>query len=268
MNPINTSLMQSQLCTQEQLESKVFQEWAVKLGEMPGHIHRKVWEWCFICQALYERNLLNQDKKGMGFAVGTEPLPSFFCSFGASICASDIYPDDQEKLAWVETNQHASDLEALNSRGLCEENLFKEKCSFKFIDMNKIPDDLGIFDFVWSSCSMEHLGNIELGIDFIHNAMNLLKPGGFAIHTTEYNFSSNTSTVTEGRVVLFRKTDIERIVDELRKNGHSIHVDFSSGDLPYDNFIDVPPYSHNPHLKLQLGEYVITSIGLIIQKGT
>ena len=33
-----------------------------------------------------------------------------------------------------------------------------------------------------------------------------------------------------------------------------------------DSVIDVPPYSHDPHLKLQIGKYVVTSIGLIIQK--
>ena len=43
-------------------------------------------------------------------------------------------------------------------------------------------------------------------------------------------------------------------------------MNFSGGDMPNDNFIDLPPYKHNPHLKLKYADYIITSAGLIIQK--
>ena len=43
-------------------------------------------------------------------------------------------------------------------------------------------------------------------------------------------------------------------------------MDFSTGTLPADNFVDVPPYKHDPHLKFLHKDYVVTSIGLIIQK--
>lgn len=33
-----------------------------------------------------------------------------------------------------------------------------------------------------------------------------------------------------------------------------------------DRFIDEPPYAHGPHLRLRFGDYVTTSIGLIIEK--
>ena len=96
--------------------------------------------------------------------------------------------------------------------------------------------------------------------------MNCIKPGGFAIHTTEYNFSSNSSTIDNGNTVLYRQQDIKKIVSNLRKEGHRIEIDFTAGSLSGDTFTDIPPYKHNPHLKLQIGEYVVTSIGLIIQK--
>ena len=38
---------------------------------------------------------------------------------------------------------------------------------------------------------------------FIEGAMNLLKPGGIAVHTTEYNVSSNEETIMEGNDVIF-----------------------------------------------------------------
>jgi hypothetical protein len=39
-------------------------------------MHRKLWEWCAIAQVLEERGMLTADRKGIGFAVGQEPLAS------------------------------------------------------------------------------------------------------------------------------------------------------------------------------------------------
>ena len=33
-----------------------------------------------------------------------------------------------------------------------------------------------------------------------------------------------------------------------------------------DKYVDIPPYTQDKHLKLKLGEYTTTSIGLIIKK--
>jgi 2-polyprenyl-3-methyl-5-hydroxy-6-metoxy-1,4-benzoquinol methylase len=261
------TLLNSRICTQEQLESEVFQDWAERLGEARGHLHRKVWEWCFITQALYERNLLRSGVSGLGFAVGTEPLASLFCSLGTSICATDMLTDLAKERGWVDTNEHASGINALNVRSLCSDELLAKNCTFRHVDMNNIPDDLGGFDFIWSSCALEHLGSLGHGEAFIHNAMKCLKPGGFAIHTTEYNFSSNDFTLESGETVLYRRQDIERIVDQLKKAGHDIDMDFTAGCLSGDSFVDVPPYKHYPHLKLQLDKYVVTSVGIIIEKG-
>jgi len=263
-------LLNSRICTQEQLESEMFQYWAERLAQAPGHLHRKIWEWCFITQALYERKLLQPGVSGLGFAVGTEALVSLFCSLGASICATDMYSDIAKKKGWVDTNQHASGIDSLNTRKLCSDELFNKNCTFRNVDMNDIPNDMRNYDFIWSSCALEHLGSLKHGEEFIYNAMNCLKPGGFAIHTTEYNISSNSSTINSADIAVYRHQDIEKIVRNLRKEGHDIDMDFTVGSLPGDLFVDVPPYKHNPHLKLQLrkyfAKYVITSIGLIIQK--
>jgi len=96
--------------------------------------------------------------------------------------------------------------------------------------------------------------------------MDYLKPGGFAVHTTEFNVSSNDSTIDNENIALYRRKDIERIVKTLKHNKHNIDVDFSTGTLPHDLFVDVPPYDQDPHLKLKIESYTATSIGLIIQK--
>ncbi len=165
-------------CTQAQLQSPVFQAWVTRMGEQSMRMHRKLWEYCFIAQALYERGMLVPGSRGLGFGVGQEPLTALFASLGCEIVATDLATEEAYEHRWVETSQHADSLEALNSRGICSPEIFPERVSFRFVDMRKLPDDFGTFDFVWSSCSLEHLGTMALGEEFIFQSLKYLKPGG------------------------------------------------------------------------------------------
>lgn len=261
-------LLTSALCTQEQHDSPAFRAWAARMGE-PHQMHRKQWEFCFIAQALQERGALRPGARGLGFAVGQEPLAALFASHGCSIVASDLAEDAAREAGWVETHQHAASLAALNARGLCPRERFEELTRFRVVDMNAIPTDLRGFDFLWSACALEHLGSIENGERFIYRAMECLAPGGVAVHTTEFNLSFESYTPASGPTVVFRRRDIERIADTLRADGHEIALDLREGDRPLDRFVDVPPYTH-PFLKLllfsRLHGCISTSIGLIIRK--
>ena len=256
------------LCTAELLDSDVFRYWIAELHE-PWRFHRKLWEFGYVCQALYERGLLAPDKRGLGFAVGQEPLPSYFAAHGCEIVATDLDSTDTRAHGWAESGEWASTIDVLNRRGLCDPALFRQRVSFRPVDMNHIPPDLRGFDFTWSSCSFEHCGSIELGKQFLLRQMDCLKPGGVAVHTTEFNLTSNTSTATRGRTVLFRRLDIEDMVRRLRADGHSVEpLDLSVGTHPLDWFVDQRPYSADRHLRKRHGRYAATSIGLVIRKGS
>ena len=82
------------------------------------------------------------------------------------------------------------------------------------VDMNSIPDDIEGYDFTWSACAFEHLGSIDKGLEFVKNSLKCLKPGGIAVHTTEFNASSDQNTLTSGPTVLFRKKDLELLGEE------------------------------------------------------
>jgi hypothetical protein len=229
-------------------------------------LHRKLWEWCFICEALSERGLLDQGKRGLGFAVGREPLPALFAGHGCEIVATDVAVGEADAGGWTRTNQHADGLASLSRPELCDPHLFSQLVRYRTVDMNHLPADLRGFDFCWSACSFEHLGSLELGLRFVKRAMDCLKPGGVAVHTTEFNLSSNSYTVAEGHDVIYRRCDIDSLVAQLRAAGHAIEVDFDPGSGPFDHQIDAPPYHPEPHLKLLLLGYVATSLGLIIVK--
>lgn len=259
------NLLKSCACSQAQLASPEFQKWCEVIGESKMHMHRKPWEWCYIAQALHERKKLMPGQKGIGFAVGQEPLAALFAKYGCDILATDL---DLNKVdsSWVNTNQHSDSLADLNKRKICTHDVFNKNVKFTHADMNDIPKVLKNFDFCWSACAMEHLGSIEKGKQFIFNMLSCLKPGGIAVHTTEFNISSNTDTCDFTQSVLFRKRDLIELADILKNEGHHIELDFTLGDGEADRYIDTPPYKHNPHLRVMIGEYVSTSFGLVITK--
>jgi hypothetical protein len=256
----------SELCKAKDYQADWFKHWCDQLGEAPN-LHRKQWEFIYVMEALWERGCIGAGKNGLVFAVGTEPLPAMFASFGCSILATDIFPEKGVEMGWENGNQLCFGVDQLNTRQLCDEEDFYKLVQYRPVDMNDIPDDLRDFDFNWSSCSFEHLGSLEKGFAFLKNQMKTLKPGGWAVHTTEYNVSSNDETQEHPSTVFYRQRDIEYIVNELRNEGHFVEeVDFSMGGLPEDYLVDVMPHEQKIHLKLQVDKYVVTSIGLIIQK--
>lgn len=255
----------SELCKAKDIQSEWYRRWCTELDETPN-FHRKQWEFLYVAQALWERGCLAPGKTGLVFAAGTEPLPALFAKHGCRILATDIFPEIGIEKGW-NNGQLCFGVEQLNERGICPDEQFKELVTYKAVDMNAIPDTLKDFDFNWSSCSFEHLGTIELGCSFLKNQLKTLKPGGWAVHTTEYNISSNDETQDNNETVIYRQRDVDAIVAELRAEGHFVEeLDYSFGGLPEDFRVDVHPHLQDVHLKLQVDKYVVTSMGLIIRK--
>jgi hypothetical protein len=124
------------------------------------------------------------------------------------------------------------------------------------------------------------LGSIDQGLRFIKESVKCLKPGGVAIHTTEFNFAYEDETLESPSCVLFRKKDFEKVAAELTTEGHDVEpLNFNVGDGPLDSFIDLPPYrdeespltagtGYSPlHMKLTIGGYPSTCFGVIVRAG-
>lgn len=256
----------SQACTQAQMNEPAYAWWCGQIFEQPT-THRKQWEFCYILQALARAGCIAPGLRGLGFGVGEEPLTALFASRGISILATDLEADRASDLGWVETAQHAASKQALNGRGICPQDTFDRLVEFRNLDMNAIDVDIRGFDFCWSACALEHLGSIRHGLDFIANSLDCLKPGGVAVHTTELNCVSDKETLDNDSTVLFRKRDILELARRLTMAGHELTLNFELGQLPLDRHVDVPPYRHDSHLKLQIGKWVTTSFGVVIRKG-
>lgn len=232
---------------------------------------RKRWERVYVLQALHERGVLTPGARGLGFAVGLEPLPAFFAARGCDILATDLSPDEPDAASWIASHEHAGrDLAALNADGLCPADDFARRVAVRYVDMNAVPDDLTDFDFCWSICAFEHLGTLRRGMDFVRASLATLKPGGVAVHTTELNLSSDRDTEEADRwTVLYRAQDLRRLAAELEAEGHYVWpLDLDPGDAGADRFVDVPPYNRKGiHLHTWFRRYAVTPVGLIIRRG-
>jgi SAM-dependent methyltransferase len=258
----------STLCHQHHFLLDQYRFWIGAIKERPRFL-RKRWEWFFIAQVLYERGFMSGGKRGIGFGVGNEPLPALLASFGVQIVASDQSVEAAEKAGWAQSNQHSIDLSTLNDKEICTGYMFSELVSFMEVDMNNIDFDLHErFDFCWSSCALEHLGSLQNGLKFIENSLRVLKPGGLAVHTTEFNISSNVDTLESGSLSIYRRCDIDNFLARIMAEGFTVSpVDWSLGEGFAETVVDLPPYGRGePHIRLKVGEYNVTSIGIIIQK--
>ncbi len=269
-------MLRSQLCSAASLRSPALRSWAERLRPLwaADHddrdimLHRKMWEWLFIAEALRERGLLTAGRRGVGFGVGQEPLVALFADAGCEVVATDQPLESAVASGWTDSeSEWAGGLEHLNEAGLCAADAFAQRVTFRPVDMNALPTDLTGFDFAWSSCALEHLGTLEAGMDFVVASLGCLRPGGVAVHTTEYLVSSNHDTVEAGGTVFYRRRDIENLVARLRRAGHEVDMDYTLGATPDDEHVDVPPYT-DVHLRTELAGYVTTSLALIVTKAS
>lgn len=259
--------LKSKGCTQSDIESAWFVYWCQQMKIAPVY-HRKLWEFCYILQALFEAGALREKACGLGFGCGEEPLPSLFASLGIAVTATDA-PAEAAGV-WTTSGQYAQSQEALFKPYLCERSAFDRLVSFTPVDMRNIPADLtGRFDFTWSSCALEHLGSIAEGLRFIEESTRCLRAGGVAVHTTEWNFTSDDETLEDVATVLFLRKHFEEVAQRLSDKGYTVApLDFDTGSGVLDGFIDLPPYDHpqHAHLRLMLGQFGSTSFGVIARK--
>jgi hypothetical protein len=263
--PADTPFMAASSCAARDFYHPEFRRLCDMLGQQI-HLRRKLWEWIFITHHALASGVVRPGSRGLVFGVGREPLPAAFAMHGMRITATDAPEDIASAAGWSDGRQRSDHLSGLPN-GRMDRTAFERAVEWRPADMTAIPADLTGYDLVWSSCALEHLGSLQAGLDFIVDSVErTLAPGGFAIHTTELNLTSNDATLDRGDTVLYRRRDFEALIAELRKRGHQVH-DFVVAPDTYamDTYVDTPPY-RKPHLRARFFDYVTTSAGIVIRK--
>lgn len=271
--------------TQSDIESTWFRYWCAQLQTAPLP-HRKLWEYAYTLQNLYHYGLLSAGKKALGFGCGEEPLPAYFANIGISVTVTDLEPTRVKGMGWAETGQHTKSIDSAYHPNLVSRKKFDEMTKLEYVDMNYIPNSLdGLYDFCWSICALEHVGSIAQGLAFIKNSLNCLKPGGVAIHTTEFNYNEVDRTVDNHPTVLFLAKHFAELNRLLAADGYEVApLDFNIGAGLLDSFVDLPPYDFDKflpytakvkgikdayrlgHLKLSVDGFPSTCFAITIRK--
>ncbi|MGB5975531.1 MAG: methyltransferase domain-containing protein [Nodosilinea sp.] len=259
----NLATVTSQTCTADQFKEPTYQRLCAEINQ-DLLFHRKQWEYIYILRALEQFDMLIPGKTGLGFGCGKEPLAAVMAKRGVTVTCTDIMPESDSDPYWGSTG-----VDDYFYEGICSLEEFRRLVSFRPVNMNAIPNDLGLYDFIWSSCALEHLGSLKHGIDFVLSASKCLKPDGIAVHTTEFNVKGVKETLETKNLSLYRKKDILQMKTLVESQGNTfLPINFDVGETELDNYVDLPPYSRNKHLKLMISEkYVTTSIGFVIIKG-
>lgn len=235
-------------------------------GDEPPPPDRKLWEWCYILRAAEQHGKLVPGAKAVGFGVGSEPLPAALAKFGLSVLATDRAPEASAD--WAVAGQHMHDLRSLSKSDVVSDDALQRLVRIRHVDMNSIPDDLGRFDLVWSACALEHLGTPQAGLDFVVRTLDLLRPGGLAVHTTELELTRRADTADYGHLAVYRTSDLDDLVARVRNAGFETTTNwYVAMDTATDRFVSTPPHD-TPHLKLTIGASVSTFVGLIVRRPT
>ena len=133
------------------------------------------------------------------------------------------------------------------------------------VDMNRIPEDLRNFDFAYSCGSLEHIGSLDKGFRFVENAMECLRPGGYAVHTTELNISGGTDTLDIDGIGFYLPGHVDDLFARLRAAGHEVSPMWTQGgELVEDLHVARRPYTA-PCLKVWHSGYQVTSMGFVVR---
>lgn len=248
----------SQLVTASQIYEETYRAASNRL-HYPQTMDRKIWEYSYVLHAIQTYARTGPGSRGLVFGCGMERLTAVLAADGAEIVATDYVVDNAK-------NWEARGLDDLYHEPFIAREDFDARVSFRHQDMNAIDDDLRNFDFIWSTGSLEHIGSHANGVNFVVNAMECLKPGGIAVHTTEFTTTSETVHQDFGELSFYCRADIEGLAERLIEQGHQIVLNFTRGDTPADHHVDVAPFHGGRTLLAHFETHVITSIGLIIQK--
>jgi hypothetical protein len=244
-----------------------FREWFPLVSDGGMELHRKQWEYAFVLERARQAGVLEPGRRALGFGVGREPIPAVLAAHGLDVLATDQADEDADH--WKDTNEHASGVASLSRPSVVDDATLARRVTFRAMDMKDVADDLGDFDLVWSSCAIEHLGSPEAGLEFVLQTAPLLRPGGVAVHTTEFELTARETTADYGHCAVYRRADFEALAQQLTERGFEIDLNlYVSMATPADRFVAVPPYpaTDPAHLKLQIFDSVSTSYGLAIRR--
>ena len=174
-----------------------------EFGQLP-RFHRKQWESAKIFETLAESGYLNRETTGLSLGSGTEHVLYVIARHVKKLWATDLY---MAHSAWDNARTDNPELFVTSQAPF---PLPAHCLSVKTMDMRSIdfPDET--FDFAYSSCAIEHIGDYQDFVRHLHEVSRVLKPHGTYVCTTELTYSE--ATIQQRGNYIFSRHFLEELV--------------------------------------------------------
>jgi tetratricopeptide (TPR) repeat protein/2-polyprenyl-3-methyl-5-hydroxy-6-metoxy-1,4-benzoquinol methylase len=149
-----------------------------------GDRNRKTWKFIHVYRGLQRLGQLNSTTRILGLGVGHECLIYAFTNVCDQVVATDLH----ESQSW--------ETAAMTAQEVYDHNPFpyqRDRLTVQPMDMTRLGFPDASFDCVWSCCAIEHVNNFRDLHQVYAEIHRVLKPGGIAALTTEFNMTDRPS---------------------------------------------------------------------------
>ncbi len=238
-----------------------------------ARFHRKQWEFAMIFLTLQKFELLKEQNVGLSLGGGNERVLFSIARHIKKLFVTDLY-DDSTSWDCARTGDPDEFIKASKPFPVDDTKIKALK-----MDMRKLDFADNTFDFCYSSCAIEHIGEYQDFLQHFNEVNRVLKPGGIYVLTTELQFGEET--ITDENNFIFTKDYIAKLIAESGLDFVSdVNVELTKNNInyPYPSNIQNIAFSGNnnfsqriveqfPHLILIRGNVPFTSVLLILRKG-
>ena len=238
----------------------------------PARFHRKQWEFAIIFLALKKYGMLKPDKLGLSLGGGNERVLYSIAKHIRQLTVTDLYDQNTD---WDCARTDDPNLFIIQSKPFPVED---EKIRALRMDMRQLDFDDQSFDFCYSSCAIEHIGDYSDFLQHLNEAYRVLKEDGVYVFTTEFHFGDET--IQDSHNFIFSGNYLNGLVAEsnfsveikpiVNISDHQANRPFPSNvnNLCYGNLLyhEQLLIDTIPHLQLLRGKFPFTSISFILKK--
>jgi len=237
-----------------------------------ARFHRKQWEFAMIFLTLKKLGFLNEDKIGLSLGGGSERVLYSIARYVKKLYVTDLY---DSSTTWDCARTNDPDEFIRRSKPF---DYDESRVKALRMDMRSLDFEDNSFDFCYSSCALEHIGDLKDFIAHFDEVYRCLKADGIYVFTTELSLGNRTIQDSNNYIFspeymkeLIRQTKLTPVFDpDLFITNHIINLPYPSNlsNMCFENGTSLSEnlLTQFPHLVLMRGKYPFTSILVVLRK--
>ena len=240
----------------------------------PARFHRKQWEFAQIFLSLQKLGFLSEEKFGLSLGGGNERVLYSLANHIKKLIVTDLY-DNSTTWDCARTNDPNEYIKASKPFPVDD-----EKIEALRMDMRHLDFEDNSFDFCYSSCAFEHIGNYEDFLQHLNEVYRVLKNDGVYVFTTEFQFEEET--IKDPNNYIFSQNYLSKLISKSRLSPeYNVDASLSEHQInkPYptnvknlafcgSKNIGESLFENFQHLILLRGKVPFTSVLFILRKSS